>query len=208
MEAVQGPAVTHLSVRVPWQDTSWDGRVCLDPANNQSCVVLRAIAENRDDSAENERRGQWMADLGQTKNRLATRNAARFCLTERSRSMSDWITQNGATLISTFKEQPYGCRRTGLRSCLSAGCCVRTLTILRKNSGSRYVRSVSPPIRLFARTDWIQNHDNQQVLLGRVCRTMRREGIASILFTPNAHRSLTTIVALLSLSDCCLTKEK
>ena len=40
---MQGPAVTHLSIRVPWQDTKWDGRVCTDPINNQSCVVLNRI---------------------------------------------------------------------------------------------------------------------------------------------------------------------
>ena len=60
---MQGPAVTHLSVRVPWQDTRWDGRVCADPSNNQSCVVLKAIAENRNDTKEDGLRGQWMADL-------------------------------------------------------------------------------------------------------------------------------------------------
>ncbi|MCK1450198.1 MULTISPECIES: hypothetical protein [unclassified Bradyrhizobium] len=60
---MQGPAVTHLSIRVPWQDTKWDGRVCTDPINNQSCVVLKAIAENRNDAAEARCRGEWIHDL-------------------------------------------------------------------------------------------------------------------------------------------------
>ncbi len=42
----------HLSVRVPWHDTAWDGRVCSDPARNTSCLILKRIAESRDDVAE------------------------------------------------------------------------------------------------------------------------------------------------------------
>jgi hypothetical protein len=58
---MQGAAITHLSVRVPWQDTRWDGRVCADPSNNQSCVVLKAIAENRNDAKEDGCRGKWIS---------------------------------------------------------------------------------------------------------------------------------------------------
>jgi hypothetical protein len=49
---MQGPAITHVSIRAPWHDNRWDGRVCNKPVDNQSCLVLRAIAENRDDAVE------------------------------------------------------------------------------------------------------------------------------------------------------------
>ena len=49
---MQGPAVTHLSVRVPWHDRRWDGHICSAPSNNNSCLVLKAISENRKDDAE------------------------------------------------------------------------------------------------------------------------------------------------------------
>ena len=42
----------HLSIRVPWHDTGWDGRVCADPIGNGSCLRLKQIAESRDDQAE------------------------------------------------------------------------------------------------------------------------------------------------------------
>jgi hypothetical protein len=44
--------VRHVSVRVPWHDRAWDGHVCDDPLGNSSCLALKLIAENRDDSIE------------------------------------------------------------------------------------------------------------------------------------------------------------
>lgn len=48
----------HLSIRVPWHDTGWDGRVCADPIGNGSCLRLRQVAERRDDEFEVELAGK------------------------------------------------------------------------------------------------------------------------------------------------------
>ena len=42
----------HISIRVPWHDTGWDGRVCAAPMLNGACLKLKRIAEDRDDDAE------------------------------------------------------------------------------------------------------------------------------------------------------------
>jgi hypothetical protein len=42
----------HISIRVPWHDTGWDGRVCAALRLNGACLKLKRIAENRDDAAE------------------------------------------------------------------------------------------------------------------------------------------------------------
>ena len=42
----------HLSIRVPWNDSSWEGVVCRNPAANTSCLALRNISERRNDAAE------------------------------------------------------------------------------------------------------------------------------------------------------------
>ena len=42
----------HISIRVPWHDMGWDGRVCAAPRLNGSCLKLTRIAEDRDDTAE------------------------------------------------------------------------------------------------------------------------------------------------------------
>lgn len=45
-------AIKHVSVRVPWHDNGWNGRVCLDPKGNSACLALRRTALNRDDDYE------------------------------------------------------------------------------------------------------------------------------------------------------------
>lgn len=52
----------HISVRVPWHDQGWDGKVCADPLSNNSCLRLKNISENRDDNAEAAICRQCMAD--------------------------------------------------------------------------------------------------------------------------------------------------
>ena len=51
----------HISVRVPWHDHGWNGTVCQDPQNNNACLRLKNISENRDDKAEADICGQCMA---------------------------------------------------------------------------------------------------------------------------------------------------
>ena len=79
---MQGPAITHVSIRVPWHDNRWDGRVCSKPVDNQSCVVLRAIAENRNDAEEHDLRNEWITDLAEEKKPPCLKERATF-LSER-----------------------------------------------------------------------------------------------------------------------------
>jgi hypothetical protein len=53
----------HISIRVPWHDTGWDGRVCANPHLNDACLKLRRIAEGRDDTAERAVSGKSLAEL-------------------------------------------------------------------------------------------------------------------------------------------------
>lgn len=52
----------HISIRVPWHDHGWDGTVCRDPQNNNACLRLKNIAENRNDKEEVSICGQCMAE--------------------------------------------------------------------------------------------------------------------------------------------------
>lgn len=54
--------VQHISVRVPWHDSGWQGNVCNDPSSNMACLKLKNIMENRDDSFECGICGQCMAE--------------------------------------------------------------------------------------------------------------------------------------------------
>ncbi len=53
----------HISLRVPWHDTSWDGRVCANPRLNSSCLKLKRVAEQRDDVAEGAVAGELFSEL-------------------------------------------------------------------------------------------------------------------------------------------------
>ena len=57
----------HISIRVPWHDTGWDGRVCAAPRLNGACLKLKRIAEDRDDDAEESVAGRSIEDLPQAK---------------------------------------------------------------------------------------------------------------------------------------------
>jgi hypothetical protein len=57
--------VQHLSMRVPWRDRAWDDRVCDNPLNNSSCLLLKNIGDKRDDTWELEVAGHSFAELPQ-----------------------------------------------------------------------------------------------------------------------------------------------
>lgn len=53
----------HLSIRVPWHDSGWNGTVCQNPRLNTACLRLRRIALERDDAAEEAVAGASIAEL-------------------------------------------------------------------------------------------------------------------------------------------------
>ena len=42
----------HITIRVPWHDNCWAGRVCNHPLDNTSCLVLPRIGKNKNDEVE------------------------------------------------------------------------------------------------------------------------------------------------------------
>jgi hypothetical protein len=67
----------HLSVRVPWHDTGWEGSVCADPIANGSCLRLGRIAEGRDDAEEARLAGRSWVELSHAGLRLPPCSAER-----------------------------------------------------------------------------------------------------------------------------------
>lgn len=53
----------HLSIRVPWHDSGWQGTVCADPVANGSCLRLSRIAAERNDAKEVALAGRSWHDL-------------------------------------------------------------------------------------------------------------------------------------------------
>ncbi|MEV5693052.1 AAA family ATPase [Micromonospora globbae] len=55
--------IEHISIRVPWHDTGWNGTVCADPHGNGTCVLLKNIGQNRRDDHEQHHAGREIIDL-------------------------------------------------------------------------------------------------------------------------------------------------
>lgn len=53
----------HLSVRVPWHDSGWNGKVCCSPRDNGSCMFLPRIHESKDPDKEETLAEKWLHEL-------------------------------------------------------------------------------------------------------------------------------------------------
>ena len=42
----------HVTIRVPWHDSGWNGTICSRPLENSSCLILPRIGEGRQDKVE------------------------------------------------------------------------------------------------------------------------------------------------------------
>jgi ATP-dependent exoDNAse (exonuclease V) alpha subunit len=58
-----GLPLRHLSIRVPWHDSGWDGTVCRKPKENAACLALNRIRDGRNDDLEDSVAGQSLSDL-------------------------------------------------------------------------------------------------------------------------------------------------
>src|SRR3954469_16884480 len=62
-EPAMGSHMRHLTVRVAWHDSVWDGTVCQSPSGNPYCLDLDRIRAERDDAGEDANAGRELADL-------------------------------------------------------------------------------------------------------------------------------------------------
>jgi hypothetical protein len=160
----------HLSVRVPWHDTGWEGSVCADPLANGSCLRLGRIAEGRDDAQEARLAGKPWAELADAGHRLPP------CSAERAGFMSPHPRQ-------VVKEHPYATwnevyRKFGKASYelpkYSADC-VPFRWMLRKDAAQLaelyqlpYEAALEDAVDAEAglrSPDWVQHDANQRMLL-------------------------------------------
>ena len=74
----------HLSIRVPWHDNKWNGTVCKNAKNNDSCLILKNCAINRNDEKEMLLAGKFFHELNE--------DQLPPCLTERAAFMADFET--------------------------------------------------------------------------------------------------------------------
>lgn len=154
----------HLSIRVPWHDTAWDGRVCAAPHLNGSCLKLKRIAEGRQDAAEKAVAGKSLNDIPQ--------EAWPCCVDERMSFMAPFE-------FTKIKNHPYNrgedCAHshfapTPLRHPAFSAAAVPFAWMLAESMeslGEEYALDVQPAREpdLGFKTQWIQDRENQRALL-------------------------------------------
>lgn len=161
-------AKKHISIRVPWHDTGWDGCVCANPRLNGSCLKLNRIGQERNDDAEEAVAGQSLADIPQEK--------WPCCVAERVAFMAPFeytrITNHPYKRTSEGSHGHFA--PTALRHPAFSAPAVPFAWMLREameELGETYgldVRTEREPDLGF-KTQWIQDRDNQKALLDCFC---------------------------------------
>lgn len=154
----------HVSIRVPWHDTAWDGHVCADPNLNSSCLKLKRIGQDRDDDAECAVRGQSLATLPQAD--------WPCCVSERMAFMSPFEytrvanhpynhgpdTSHGHFMATPLRNPPYSAAAVPFAWMLRES--------MRGTAKDHLidVQSEREP-NIGFKTQWVQDHENQKALL-------------------------------------------
>ena len=160
-------ATQHITIRVPWHDSGWNGRVCAAPSGNTSCLALTRIAD-RKRADEDDIAGQPFDLLD-----AALRPP---CVEERAGFMSgaDLILRKSHPYANSQKETHGHFAETSLRLDAFSAACVPFAWMLTENAGpdetgiSDELKLDFDPQRepdLGFKTNWIQEKTNQLVML-------------------------------------------
>lgn len=154
----------HISIRVPWHDTGWDGRVCAAPRLNGACLKLKRIAEDRDDDAEESVSGQSIKSLPQAKWPACIAERVGFMASfEYVREANHPYNRGPETIHGHFKATP-------LRHPPYSAPAVPFAWMLRESMeaiGEEHALDVQAEREpdLGFKTQWVQEHLNQTALL-------------------------------------------
>lgn len=174
MVTQQSLPVCHLSIRVPWNDSAWDGRVCANPRLNGACLKLRRIGQKRDDAAEEMVAGLSLKDL--------TEDKWPCCVVERVGFMAPFeYTRTATHPYNRGPECAHGhFAPTPLRHPPYSAAAVPFAWMLIEEMarlGEKYaldVQAEREPVLSFE-NDWVQDHQNQRALLDCFAGHLRPE---------------------------------
>lgn len=156
----------HISIRVPWHDTGWDGRVCAAPRLNGACLNLRRIAESRKDEAEEKIAGktleevphhQWPPCVAERMGFMAPFEYTRFPNHPYNRGPE---TSHGHFKDTPLRHPPYSAPAVPFYWMLR-----ENLTELAEAHGIDAIDEREPDLGFEAAKTWVQDQKNQQALL-------------------------------------------
>ena len=161
---------SHLSARVPWHDTDWTGRVCIAPAENHSCTVLGRIKEEKDSDSEEQVRGLPWAELSQRQlppcllERGGFMRPAAQTIIRRHPYSGGWTKSHEHFAETPFRLEPYSVEALPFRWVMR-----NEVETIANQWDIEYDHSLEDRadqyIETRERTNWVQDHRNQRVLL-------------------------------------------
>jgi len=72
---------THLSARLSWHDSGWDGKICEKPTQNAYCIAHEHIRESRNDEFEDKNSRQRLKNISENKLPPCARDVGAFSST-------------------------------------------------------------------------------------------------------------------------------
>lgn len=99
--------VQHISIRVPWHDSGWSGRVCANPKGNTHCIALPRIGDTRDDDWEQSVAGQAFDAEGRRLPACAAERGAFMAEFAYERRFPHPYSRNNHVLYQHFRETTY-----------------------------------------------------------------------------------------------------
>jgi len=189
--------IYHLSIRVPWHDSQWDGSVCNSPCENTACLGLARIQEARDDVAEEAVAGKLLCDIDEQHYPI--------CVAERSFFMAPFdLTRNMKHAYSQSSELHKELLPTPLRIPSYSAGCIPFRWMLKENAWNIAgqldldCREEYEP-ELGFNTAWIQAHENQDALLTTFFSAIEPEKSLAIFYakrTPLADDNRRVIIGV------------
>lgn len=193
--------ITHISIRVPWHDSEWNGTVCEHPGRNSECLILPRIRATKNDEAERRIAGVKWSDL--------TSNQLPVCAAERASFMAPF----GFTRILTH---PYFGRsdlhkhfdRTPYHHLPYSAACIPFRWMLRENApaiADTHQINFVPDLedraveRMGFGSDWLQTKRNQLAFLDTFFSAIAPEESLCFIYakqTPLCDESRRVIVGI------------
>lgn len=195
----------HLSIRVPWHDSAWNGTVCKKPRDNASCLALSRIGDARDDVVELRVAGKRWDELAETELPVCKAERASFMapfdLTRMMRHpYAEW-----SELHRHFSDTPF-------RTPAYSAACVPFRWMVRKNAAGdaeTKIRGIAEELQLDFdvsrepelpfETAWTQERTNQLVMLDTFFSAVRPEESLCFFYakrTPLSEDSRRVIVGV------------
>lgn len=165
----------HISIRVPWHDSGWNGTVCKVPKLNGACLKLENITRNKNDGAEAAIAGQSIEHLDQSQ--------WPCCVSERGMFIApfEYTRTVEHPYVETSPQTHGHFAPTSLRHPPYSAPAIPFLRMLREHMvdkyGKEYGLDVNPewePEMPFS-TAWVQERRNQQALLDCFFQHVRPE---------------------------------